>query len=232
MEDIKEKVLNLKKENPKKDIFLMGESMGGAILISLLNSEKNLPIEGVILVAPALWNFTERNFFKSLSLNLISKIFPNLSLSGKGIIKIKASNNLEMLKELSKDPLFVHKPKIKSLYGVVKLMDKSYNDAILFFKKPKYKTLLLVPINDQVVPRKPLIDLLKDPVIKDNVEKRVDLAVYKSSYHMILRDINSELILRQVKNWIKGEERNFSKNNYQNSFEILLNEPYYHILDK
>ena len=229
--DVKEKVLNLKKENPDKDIFLMGESMGGAILVSLLNLEKKLPIKGVILVAPALWNFTEKNYFKSFSLNLLSKIFPNLSISGKGIIKIKASNNLKMLKELSEDPFFVHKPKIESLYGVVKLMDQSYNDAILFLKKPSYKTLLLIPINDQVVPRKPLIELLKDPEVIDNIGKRINLAVYKSSYHMILRDINSELILRQIKNWIKNTENNFNKNNYQDSLKILLKEPFYHILD-
>ena len=55
-------------------------------------------------------------------------------MSGKGVIKIKASNNQKMLKELSEDPFFVHKPKIKSLHGVVELMDKSYNDAILFLK--------------------------------------------------------------------------------------------------
>ena len=49
---------------------------------------------------------------------------------------------------------------------------------------------------------------------------------------MILRDINSELILRQIKNWIKNTENNFNKNNYQDSLKILLNEPFYHILDK
>ena len=111
-------------------------------------------------------------------------------------------------------------------------MDKSYNNAVFFFKEPSYKTLLLIPINDQVVPRKPLIELLEYPRIKDNINKKIDLAVYKSSYHMILRDINSELILRQIKNWIKNKSVILNENNHQSSLEILLNEPYYHILDK
>ena len=38
--------------------------MGGAIVTSLANKYKNLPIEGVILVAPAIWNFYRKNFFK------------------------------------------------------------------------------------------------------------------------------------------------------------------------
>ena len=47
--------------------------MGGAIVISLLNSYDNLPIDGSILVAPAIWNFKERNFFKSITLTFLSK---------------------------------------------------------------------------------------------------------------------------------------------------------------
>ena len=57
--------------------------MGGAIVISLINSNKNLPIDGSILIAPAIWNFKERNFFKSITLNLISKVLPNLSFRRK-----------------------------------------------------------------------------------------------------------------------------------------------------
>ena len=52
--------------------------MGGAILISLINRYKDLPIDGVILIAPAIWNFTETNFLKSIPLRAFSKIFPNL----------------------------------------------------------------------------------------------------------------------------------------------------------
>ena len=38
--------------------------MGGAIVTSLIaNQNKTLPIEGVVLVAPAIWNFSEEQFF-------------------------------------------------------------------------------------------------------------------------------------------------------------------------
>ena len=47
--DLKEKLLEIKKKASKKKIFLLGESMGGAIVISLLNSYDNLPIDGSIL---------------------------------------------------------------------------------------------------------------------------------------------------------------------------------------
>ena len=38
--------------------------MGGAIITSLMTHEKDLPIDGAVLVAPAIWNFSEKNFLR------------------------------------------------------------------------------------------------------------------------------------------------------------------------
>ena len=230
--DLKEKLLEIKKKHPKKKIFLLGESMGGAIVISLLNSYDNLPIDGSILVAPAIWNFKERNFFKSITLTFLSKIFPNLSFSGKGFINIQASDNLEMLKLLSEDPFFIHKPNLESLNGITQLMDQSFEDASNYLKNPSYNTLILVPINDQIVPRKPLIELLQNQDIKENIGNKFDLAVYVKSYHMMLRDLEGDFVTREIKEWILNRNNIFTLNSFKIPLEKLSNQPYYHILDK
>ena len=61
---------------------------------------------------------------------------PNLAISGKGLIKVQASDNLKMLEELSKDKYFIHKPNFKSLNGVTRLMDQSFDDTKNYLKKP------------------------------------------------------------------------------------------------
>ena len=113
--DIKKIILDLKSKNPSKKIFLLGESMGAAISISLTNQIDELPLDGLILVAPAIWNFSESNYFKSLFLKFFSTILPKLKVSGKGIIKIRPSNNIEMLRKYSNDPLVIGKPNLRSL---------------------------------------------------------------------------------------------------------------------
>ncbi len=231
IKDLEIQIQKIKKKYPKKKLFLMGESMGGAIVITLLNSNKNLPIDGSILIAPAIWNFKERNFFKSLTLNIFSKILPNLRVSGKGFIKVQASNNLEVLEELSKDPFFIHKPKLESLNGVTNLMNKSFIDARKYLKNPYYKTLIVVPINDQIVPRKPLIGLLQEPDIKKNIGNSFDLGVYVNSYHMMLRDLEGNFISREIKEWILNRKNILNLNSFKAPLEKLMNEPYYHILD-
>ena len=84
--------------------------MGGAIITSLMTHEKGLPIDGAVLVAPALWNFSEKNFFKSLFMSLISRSFPNLKVDSKGWVEVKASDNKEVLKKLSEDKYFTFNP--------------------------------------------------------------------------------------------------------------------------
>ena len=226
---IKEELLKLKKRYPQKKIFLLGESMGGAIITSLMTHEKDLPIEGAVLVAPALWNFSQKNFFKSLFMSLISKIFPNLKVNSKGWVDVQASDNQEVLKELSEDKYFIHHPNLKSLYGIIELMDESYKDAKTFFSQPGYNTLVVIPIKDEIVPRKPLIELLELTKIK-SYDFYSNFLIFKSSYHMILRDIKGDNVTEEIKKWVL-ERKTKKQKNFEEEIKKLKNADYYHILD-
>ncbi len=231
IEDVKKRLEIIKRKNPQKKIFLMGESMGGAIVLSIANLNNNLPIDGVILVAPAVWNFTETNFFKSITMNLVSNIFPGLEISGKGWVDVKASDNLQMLKELSNDQFFIHKPNARSLYGIIRLMDLSYKNAANFLKNPKYDTLLLIPVKDEIIPRKPLLKLLKDENIKKNLNNKIKLGVYNFSYHMMLRDRQGDFISREIKEWVLDKDSILNLKSFENSLKELQKQKFYHILD-
>tara|TARA_B100000579_G_scaffold399162_1_gene379922 strand:+ start:854 stop:1483 length:630 start_codon:yes stop_codon:yes gene_type:complete len=209
----------------------MGESMGGAIVLSLANSQKNLPIDGIILIAPALWNFSQTNTFKSFTMKVFSNIFPKLKISGKSWVDVKASDNIQILKELSNDPLFVHEPNFRSLYGIIRLMDVSYEDSLNFFKNPNYETLLLVPVRDEIVPRKPLLKLLENENVKKNLNNQIKLGVYNFSYHMMLRDIQGDFISREIKEWIFDKDSVLNLKSFTNSLKKLQNKKFYHILD-
>tara|TARA_B100000287_G_C20663140_1_gene790836 strand:+ start:932 stop:1561 length:630 start_codon:yes stop_codon:yes gene_type:complete len=209
---------------------LLGESMGGAIVLSLVASEKKLPISGIILVAPAIWNFTEQNFIKSKFMKIMSKIFPNLSVDGKDWVNIRASDNDEMLKKLANDKYFVHQPNFKSLYGIIELMDKSFTNAEIFFEKSDYRTLLLIPIKDEIVPRKPLIELLNKPMIKKNNNKNIKLMIFQSSFHMMLRDLHGNLITNKIKDWILDKNIESSVN-LREGARKLNNLNFFHLLD-
>ena len=230
--DVESQIIKLKEENPKKKIYLLGESMGGAIALSLISEKKSLPIEGIILIAPAIWNFTEKNPFKSFLMNFFSAIFPYLQFDGDGLIEVKATDNLEILRQLSKDPFFIHKPNLKSLYGIIELMDHSYEVTKDYLENPSYNTLILVPIKDEIVPRKPLIELLKKSKVKGNDSRKIDLMVYKDSYHMMLRDINGDRVSQKIKFWISRKNESQKKFLFSDQYKKLENSEFYHMLEK
>ncbi len=232
LEDIKKRLKIIHSQNPNTQIFILGESMGGAIILSFINKFNDLPIEGVILVAPAIWNFSDQNFWKSISLRFFSFIFPNFKISAKGIIKVKASDNIEMLKKLSQDKFFVHKPTFKSLRGIVDLMDESYIDTLEYLNNPKYNSLILLPIKDEIVPRKPFVKMLKRiQKGKKNIEM-TEIGIYENHYHMILRDLKTKTVLTDVKNWILNENPKKNRSSLDEIISNLQNFEYYHRLDK
>ena len=206
--------------------------MGGAITLSLISKKKSLPIDGIILIAPAIWNFTEKNPFKSFLMNFFSTIFPYLQLDGDGLIEVKATDNLEILRQLSKDPFFIHKPNLESLYGIIELMDYCYEVTKDYLLNPSYNTLILVPIKDEIIPRKPLIELLKNSKVGENDSRKIDLMVYKDSYHMMLRDINGDQISKKIKLWISRKNESQKKYLFSDEYKKLQNSEFYHMLEK
>tara|TARA_B100000963_G_C22619205_1_gene668989 strand:+ start:473 stop:1360 length:888 start_codon:yes stop_codon:yes gene_type:complete len=232
LDDVLLNLKRIKDKNPNRRIFLLGESMGGAIVISLAEKYNDLPIDGLILVAPAIWDFTESNFWKSITLKFFSTILPNVKVSGKGIIKVTASDNNEMLKRLSKDIHFIDKPSLKSLYGITNLMNDAFKNALSYLHNPSYKTLIMVPIRDEIVPRKPLIKIFKNSGIKKNISKMIDLGVYENSYHMILRDLEGSKIINDIRLWIENKNSIKQNNVFKDSLRKLNNNPYFHRLDK
>lgn len=230
LNDVYEVIKKISKDKPKKKIFLLGESMGAAIAISLAN-KKRLPISGLILVSPAIWNFSEKNFFKSFVIKSFSKIFPKVKLSGNGIIKTRPSNNIKMLEEYSSDPLVIHKPTAESLNGVINLMDKAYTHAKSYLVSPYYPTLIIMPLIDEIVPRRPIINLFKQKNIFTNFNKNLYLTVYENNFHMILRDIDGDKVSWEIKEWILNKKKTANLQSLVNGIKILESSKFFHRLD-
>lgn len=229
--DISEFVNLIKKLNSEKELFLLGESMGGLLAINSLIAE-GVKVDGVILVAPAIWNFSEKHFFKSKALSLLSFLLPDLALEGGGLVKVKPSDNYKMLREFSNDPNVVQEKSLKSLNGIKILMDQSYNNFFKYLNNVPFKTLLIIPLNDQIVPRKPLIEIINtDSFKKFYRNSRLQIAAYAGYHHMILRDLDGNRVTNEIKDWIVDPKSITSKSSFNNAISKISNEPFYHRLD-
>ncbi len=178
-----------------KPVYLLGESMGGAVLITAVTSEGFPKVDGVILSAPAVWGWQALNPFYQAVLWTAAHTFPDVKLTGQGL-GIQASDNISMLRNLSADPLFIKETRIDSVYGLVNIMDAAYDAA----KDITLPTLLLYGENDQLIPKEPIEKIAAE------LPPGSDIVLYENGWHMLMRDLQGPVVWRDIAEWIKKRQ--------------------------
>jgi acylglycerol lipase len=64
-DDLKALVQLLKQRYPKRPVYLLGESMGGAVIIAAMSKAPLPDVTGIILAAPALWARSTMPWYQS-----------------------------------------------------------------------------------------------------------------------------------------------------------------------
>ncbi len=171
-------------------IFLMGESMGGAVVL-ITASRRELPVSGLILSAPAVWGHEYMPVIYPSMLWLAAHTMPGYKVTGDGL-KILASNNIPMLRRLGRDPLVIKATRIDTIYGLTHLMDNAYRSP----EQVRIRTLMLYGFKDQVIPRAPI------DAIKPRFSGTVQAIYYDDGYHMLTRDLQGKSVIADIARWI------------------------------
>lgn len=182
---------------PRQPIYLLGESMGGAIVITAMRQGLLSDVAGTILVAPALWARSTMPWYQTGLLWTLAHSMPWLTLTGKGL-GVMASDNIEMLRALGKDPWVIKGTRVETLYGLTDLMDQAFNSALSL----QGDILLLYGEKDEIIPKKPTALFLRQLLASDKAQETV--AVYPNGYHMLLRDLQAHIAWGDIAAWIGG----------------------------
>lgn len=185
---------------PQVPVYLLGDSMGGAVAIVAMAENHPVGVHGVILVAPAVWARSEMPWYQRLALWVAAHTIPWDKVTGQSL-KIKASDNLEMLIKLGKDPLVIKQTRIDVLYGLTNLMDRAFAVA----GDLKAPSLILYGEKDQIIPRKAIDDFYRR--LPFHSRARQQMIIYKNGYHMLLRDLQSAKVLADIVGWIDKRNR-------------------------
>jgi alpha-beta hydrolase superfamily lysophospholipase len=183
---------------PGLPVYALGESMGGAVVLSSLATPHPPHIDGAILVAPAVWSRADMPFYYSWAAWFMAHVFPAMHVSGNGL-HIVACDNIEVLKKLSRDPLYQHAARSDQVYGLLNLMDQA-RKAPEHLPPDTPPILFLYGKNDQVIPAKPT-----DAVIKA-LGARAEVHRDATGYHMLLRDLDGKSQWKEISGWIGKED--------------------------
>jgi alpha-beta hydrolase superfamily lysophospholipase len=200
----------VKKTHPQIPIYILGDSMGGAVTIVTMAKKDPLKVNGVILIAPAVWVRSEMPFYQRYLLWIAAHTIPWKKVTGESL-EITASDNIEMLRELGKDPLVIKETRVDVLYGLSNLMDEAYRSAEFF----RTNLLLLYGNKDEIIPREPVFEFYKR--LPSGGQGQQQMILYENGYHMLLRDLQSEVVMKDIVDWINDQAKPVSslQNNRQ-----------------
>jgi alpha-beta hydrolase superfamily lysophospholipase len=182
----------LRARYPHVKLVLMAESMGAAALMVMAAEPNPPPVDGYVLIAPAVWGRSEMNVMMRVSLWLADHIVPGMTVTGGGFVKVTASDNHQALVALSADPLTIHATRVDAVKGLVDLMDAAMAAA------PKFNApaLVLYGGHDELVPARATAAtwraLPSGPV----------RAFYPGGYHLLLRDRDRAVPIGDILAWI------------------------------
>ncbi len=200
IDDLKQAVRQARRRHPNVPLYILGESMGGAVAVVALTEPGFPEVDGLILVAPAVWGEETMSPLYRSVLWIGAHTLPAYTVTGEGL-QIVASNNYPMLLRLSKDPLIIKETRLDAIYGLVHLMDAAY-DRVPQLRTP---TLLLYGGQDQVIPKAPIENALS------RFSSPPTYRFYPDSYHMMLRDIQGRAVMRDILQWMKERASRHSK---------------------
>ncbi len=164
----------IRARHPGVPVFLLGESMGGAVVLAMGQTD----VAGIILSSPALWG---RAYMPGFLRGL-------LWFAGHGLgpvampasaPNITASDNREALLRFGRDPLTLREVRFDMVHGLVDLMDQAV--AALPTCCRGVPTLVMVGGNDQVIPTPIARRALRDAQVPR-------VALYREGWHLLLRD--------------------------------------------
>jgi acylglycerol lipase len=186
----------LHRKYPGRPVYLLGESMGGAVAIAALTGIAGVPqaeVDGAILVAPAVWGRPTMDILPKIALWAGVRVFPSVALSGQSL-QIMPSDNMPMLRAFSLDPLVIKETRVDAVYGLVDLMDTALGAA----PRLNVPLLVLYGAHDEVIPPAAM------RVFVDHLPASPDrrLSYYPQGWHMLLRDLDGAMVAGDVAAWM------------------------------
>jgi acylglycerol lipase len=202
--DVRTFVALVRARHPGARVYLLGESMGAAVAMVAAGGGgegggESLGADGLILVSPALWGWSNLDLLKRSALWAMMQVAPGAHLTGQGV-DIKPSDNQEMLMALGADPYVIKRTRIDAVYGLVGLMEQAWRAA----PNVALPTLVLYADGDEVVPAGPIAKASRAmPGVKR-------VTCFNDGYHMLLRDLKAQRTWREIENFIAGRSEDAS----------------------
>lgn len=195
VQDLRTAVALARAKHPHAVIAVLGHSMGGAVAILAFASDNPPDADRLILAAPAVWGWGSQPLINKVSLWVGAHVDPKRRLVPPRFLTehIWASDNIEELRRMGRDPNLLAATRIDAVYGLMNLMSDAHDQV----GRLKVTTLYLYGAHDEIIPKAPSFDAVAHLPAGDRS------IYYPKGWHLLLRDLNGALVRNDIEAFIR-----------------------------
>lgn len=175
---------------PERPIWLVGKSMGGAVAW-IVTSERSPAVDGVVLIAPAVWGWSRQGFIQRHALRWLATWAPQRAFSAEWMrrIDVRPTDDRAIIAALRDDRIVLRFARLEALYGVSRLMDRA---AAIAPEPGGWQTTVVVFAGgrDEVIRPRALCEWLRSRSWPDEMRGRW----WPEGYHMLTRYTGRESV--------------------------------------
>jgi alpha-beta hydrolase superfamily lysophospholipase len=194
--DVAAAVAAARAENPDAVVGVVGESMGGAVVLYAASRAEGALADRVILSAPGVRGWSALPWTYRVSLWSAAHVAPRWAARPPRGIGVTATDNIEALYRNGRDPLFLRDTRMDTLYGLVSLMEAASKSR----PSGDAPVLMLYGANDQLIPRRAV------EAAAPNLGPCGRTALYEEGWHMLFRDLQARTVWDDVLSFLKAPD--------------------------
>ena len=194
-EDLRTITALARQRYPHAIIAVAGESMGAAVAIDAFASDRPPAADRLVLISPAVWGWSSQPWPNSAALWLTAHIDGPLVMNPPRFLEnhIRATDNIEELRRMGRDPQMIWGARTDTLYGLVDLMQIAWKDA----GATRIPALYLAGAHDQIIPLHSHFEAARRLRPDDRS------ALYPDGWHLLLVDHQAGVVWRDIEGYIR-----------------------------
>ena len=188
----------LRRRYPETPLYLMGISMGAAVVLLAADEPRPPPVDGTLLVGPAVWGAAVMPWYQRWALWIGERLAPDLAFNAQAI-GIRPTDREVVLDRLANDPLWIRNTRVEVMGGVADLMDRALQ-TLPRFSGPT--SLIQYGGKDEIIPPEAACAMFQR--LPKGAPWRA--AVYPAGFHMLTRSGVANAVLGDIAAFIKDPD--------------------------
>lgn len=189
-EDLRTVARLARERHPGLPVVAVGESLGSAVIIDALASDRPPELDRTVLLAPAVWGWSAQPVVNRVALWVAARLLGETAVEPPEFVTddIRASDNLLELYRMGRDPAMTLTTRFDAVHGLVDMMEAAYRGL----PEVRIPIAYLYGGRDQLVTAEPTRRAVRSLPVGART------AFYPSGHHLLVRDHAAATVMADV----------------------------------